>query len=230
MSLQKIINISETLTIDRRKLTSVQYTRSEIAKVNETTSRNPWRLTLGISAIIPYELGRDVIETIDTLDRTKSEIVSFATSTGASSGLSYMFAYQGAMSSGQITSITVQSFTGNKLTLTGLPSVPTIGANGVLFKKGDFVQIKDYPYPFTVTEDVVRGTNTATNAVVTATMHRPNFISASVVSKGINVGNNVQFRVFCPNMPTYKLSPGGRTALISFNGDFQLVEYTGDVL
>ena len=36
MSLQNIVNISETLNINRRRLVSVQYTRSEIAKVNET--------------------------------------------------------------------------------------------------------------------------------------------------------------------------------------------------
>jgi hypothetical protein len=81
-----------------------------------------------------------------------------------------------------------------------------------------------------VTADVVRGTNTATNAVVTATVHRPNFITSSTVGLGINVGNTVQFRMFCPNMPTYKLTPGGQNALIGWSGDFQLVEYTGDVL
>ena len=231
MSLQRIINACDSLNIDRRRLVSVQYTRSEIAKVNETASRNPWKFTLGISAALQYGPNRDLLEEIDRLDRTKPEIISFSNSaTGASKGLSYMFAYQGQMNAGQISSITVQAFQGNQLTLTGLPSVPTVGATGILLKKGDFLQIKDYPFPFTVTADVVRGTNTATNAVVTATVHRPNFITASIVGKGINVGNDVQFNMFCPNMPTYKLTPGGDNAIISWTSDFQLVEYTGDVL
>ena len=99
-----------------------------------------------------------------------------------------------------------------------------------MFKKGDFVQIKGYPYPFTVTADVLRGTSDLVGATITLTTHRPNFISADLTGLKLNVGNDCQFRMFCPNMPTYKLTPGGANALINWSSDFQLVEYTGDVL
>lgn len=225
MSLQKIINICETLQIDRRKVVGVQYTRSEVAKVSATPTRNPWKFELNVSAGLQYSKSRALIEDIDSLDRLNTETVSF----NSVPGQSFIFAYQGVMTGAQVNSITVQSFTGTSLTVTGLPVVGVVGANGILFKKGDFIQINDYPHPFTVTQDVVRGTNTATNAAVTLTVHRPNFITASVVGKGIKVGNDVQFKVFCPNMPTYRLIPGGTDAIIEWTSPFQLYEYTGDV-
>jgi len=224
--LQRIVNACETLSIDRRRLVSVQYTRSEIAKVYETASRNPWKFSLGISAGLQYGDNRDLLEEIDRLDRTKDFTISFSQAQGASKGLAYMFAYQGP-NIVNVQNTTVTSFSGNQLVLGNLPTVQQSGgAQVVMFKKGDFIQIQDYPYPFTVTADVLRGSGNT----ITITTHRPNFITASLAGKGINIGNNCIFRVFCPNMPTYKLSPGGKNALISFSGEFSLIEYTGDVL
>lgn len=222
MSLQKIINIAETLQIDRRRVVSVQYTRSEIAKTAETPTRNPWKFALSLTAVLPYDSSRTILETIDTLDRTTPEVISFDAASGASPGLDWMFKYQGAYSKNQLSSITVVSFVGNQLVLGNLP----VGLPGdLLFQTGDLIQIKDYPYPFTVRNTVTRNNN----ATVTVTTHRPNFISANLVGKGLNVGNACLFRMFCPNMPTYKLSPGGKNAIITWSNDFQLYEYTGDV-
>lgn len=216
MSLQSIINICESIQVDRRKVVSVQFTRSEIARVDQTPTRNPWKFSLVIGALLPYETNRGLIEEIDRLDRTTAETVTF-------SNFSWLFDYQGAMTSNQISAVRVSSFSGTTLTLGTLPS---IGAGEYLFKKGDLIQIADYPYPFTVTADVQRGSS----ATVAVPVHRGNFITASVANKGIVVGNACQFKVFCPNMPTWRLVPGGKTALIEWTSDFQLVEYTGDTL
>lgn len=222
MSIQRIINICESIQIDRRRVVSVQYTRSEIAKTNETVTRNPWKFTLGISAVLPYSTNRDLLEEIDRLDRTKPEVVSFSTATGASSGLSFMFAYQGD-NIANLSGVTVSSWVGNQLILGNLPAV---ASTTVLFKKGDFIQVKDFPYPVTATETITRGSG----LTVTVPTHRPNWITASLVGKGINAGNNCQFRVFCRNMPVYQLVSGGQNALIQWSGNFELMEYTGDVL
>ena len=221
--LQTIVNYSDSLTINRRRLVSVQYTRSEIAKVNETASRNPWRFSLGISAALRYQDCRELLEQLDYLDKTRPEIISFNSSTGATSGLAYMFAYQGALAQGILDQITVSSFSGNQLILT----VPTMATGTVIFKKGDYIQIKGFPYPVTSTTDVVKADG---SLLVTVTTHRANFISGSLGNPGINVGNAVQFRMLCINMPTPKLSPGGSNAIISWGSGFELYEYTGDVL
>lgn len=221
MSLQKIINVCETLNIDRRKVVGVQYTRSEIAKVSSTPTRNPWRFNLNVTAGLQYSGNRALLEDIDSLDRQYSEVVSFSSVPGHA----FIFAYQGVMNLAQVAALRITTFVGNQLTLTNLPNLGLIQASAYLFKKGDILQISGYPHPFTVVNDVLRGSGTS----VTVTTHRPNFITASVANAAIVVGNSVQFKVFCPNMPTYKLVPGGTDAIIEWTSDFQLVEYTGDV-
>jgi hypothetical protein len=173
-----------------------------------------------------YNEARSLMEAIDTLDRYTPQTITF----GNVSCLNWIFRYQGAMTSGQINTITVQSFTGNQLVLTGLP---TVGSSTVLFEPNDLIQIGTNPYPFTSTTQILRGSG----STVTITTNRPNIISSSVVGLGITVGNACQFRVFCPNMPTYSLSPGGYqknssgvvvgNALINFDSEFDLYEWVG---
>ena len=115
----------------------------------------------------------------------------------------------------------------NQLELTNLPIVP---ASRVLFQPNDLIQIGTHTFPFTSTTQVLRGSG----STVTVTTHRPNIISSSVVGANITVGNTCDFYMFCPNMPTYKLIPGGQAmfrgnvvsnALIEFTDSFQLYEW-----
>jgi hypothetical protein len=136
------------------------------------------------------------------------------------------------MTSGQINTLTVSDFTTNpnQLVLTGLPAV---GAGVVLFEPNDLIQIGSSPHPYTSTTQVLRGGG----GTVTVTTSRPNVVSTSVVGLGLTVGNACQFSLFCPNMPTYSLSPGGyqrnssgvvvSNALINFDSEFELYEYVG---
>jgi hypothetical protein len=224
MSLQSIISMSETITFDRRKVLGIQYTRNEIPKINETVTRNPWKFEVTVSTMMVYQDVRSLLEEIDRLDRRYPEVVSFSPSTGASTGLGYMLAYQGDLASTQTNSITVQSFTGTTLVLNNLPSVSTAT---YIFKKGDFIQVANFPHPFTTIYDVQRGSDSS----VTVTTHRPAFGSMNTATVGntILVGNDVQFKVFCNNMPVYKFNPGGSSALVTWSGPFILYEYTGDI-
>ena len=222
MSLQSVINLAETIEINRRRVVGLQFTRNEIVRVSETPTRNPWRLTVQVSAPIPYQDARRILEDIDRSDRSDPETITFS----SNPGLSYLFAYQGTLPDSQVANLRVQSFTGTNLVLTGLPtSGPTSVPGSILLKKGDFIQINGQPYPFTVVNDVVRGSG----SVITATTHRPNFISDSVVNQGVKLGNDVEFQVICTNMPTYTIVPGGRNAMVQFNDTFQLYEFTGTV-
>jgi hypothetical protein len=168
-----------------------------------------------------------LLEALDTIDRYTPQTVTFSNN----SCLSWIFRYQGAMTSGQISSLTVSSFIGNQLILTGLPAV---GASTVLFEPNDLIQIGSYTYPFTSTTQILRGGS----STVTITTNRPNILSNSVVGLGLTVGNDCTFNLFCPNMPTYKLVPGGyvpgtgtttlNNALIEFSDNFELYEFVGD--
>ena len=226
--LQSIINASNGLNIDRRKMVGIQYTRNEIPRVSQTPTRNPWKFTLDLPTSYRYNDARSLMEQLDTLDRTTPQVITFS----ENGKLDWIFRYQGAMTSGQISTVTVQRFVGDQLVLTGLPAV---GAGTVLFQPNDLIQIGSpgvHPYPFTSTTQVLRGGG----STVTITTNRPNILTGTLTGLGIIVGNDCQFNMFCPNMPTYKLIVGGYqksgntlvgNALIEFTDSFMLYEFVG---
>lgn len=224
--LQTIIDSADSLLIDRRKVVGIQITRNEVPRTSLTPTFQPWRFTLTVPSRLRYSQARALLEALDTLDRNTPEIVTFSNN----ACLSWIFRYQGSMSTAQISGITVQSFVGNQLVLTNLPA---IASTRVLFEPNDLIQIGTYTFPFTSTTQITRGTG----STVTITTNRPNIISSSVVGNGITVGNACDFYMFCPNMPTYKLVPGGaikgaggvtlNNALIEFSDAFTLYEWVG---
>ena len=223
--LQSILNYCNGLQIDRRKVVGIQYTRNEIPRVSQTPTRNPWKFTLDMPNRYRYNEARALMEQLDTLDRITPQVITFSNLPQ----LSWIFRYQGSMSVANRNAITVQSFVGNQLVLGNLPVIPS---TRVLFEPNDLIQIGNNYYPFTSTTQILRGTS----ATVTVTTNRPNIITASVVGNGITVGNSCSFTMFCPNMPTYKLIPGGYqktngvlvgNALIEFSDAFELYEFVG---
>lgn len=228
MALQTIIDNSESITINRRKVVGIQFTRNDVPRVSLTPTLNPWRFTVGLPTQLRYGDVRSLLESIDALDRIYNETISF----GSNPNLAWLFRYQGVMTLAQRNTIVVESFEGNQLTLTNLPTVP---ANRALFEPNDLIQIGAYTYPFTSVTQVQRGTGSS----VTVTTHRPNIIPNSVVGEHIVVGSDCQFNLFCPNMPTYRLFPGGTTyssngtvtgnARIEWSDNFELYEYLADL-
>lgn len=221
--LQTIINKASTLTIDRRKVVGLQITRNEIPRVTLTPSTQPWKMELEMPSSLPYWNNRDLLEALDTMDRVSPEIVTFSDNPC----LSWIFRYQGSLTTTQLNQISVQSFVGNQLVLQNVPAVPS---NRVVFEPNDLIQLGNYTFPFTSTTRVLRGSG----STITVTTNRPNILSVNVVGLGITVGNACDFYMFCPNMPTYKLIPGAykrvngttiNNALIEFNDKFQIYEY-----
>ena len=232
--LQTILNYCNGLAIDRRKVVGIQFTRNEIPRVSQTPTKNPWKFTLDMPNRFKYYQARDLMEALDTLDRITPEIITFSNLPS----LSWIFKYQGAMTSGQLATITVTSFVGDQLTLN--VSGITAATTAVIFAPNDLIQIgssNEYPYPFTSTTQVLRGSG----STVVVTTSRPNILNpvppATLTGEGLIVGNGCQFNMFCPNMPTYKLVPGGQgmsgstvvnNALLEFSDAFQLYEFVGD--
>lgn len=225
VGLQNIIDGASGLDINRRKVVGLQFTRNEIPRISQTPTKNPWKFVLDLPSNLRYSEARSLLEALDTLDRTTPQVITFSNN----SAFSWMFRYQGVMNTSQINTLTVNSYVGNTLTLGGLP---TLAPTAVLFQPNDLIQIDTFPYPFTVVNQVTRGSG----STVTITTSRPNIISTSVTGYGITVGNECQFNMFCPNMPTYKLYVGGATksgstvtnnALIEWSDSFQLYEFVG---
>lgn len=224
-ALQNIIDYSSAIDIDRRKVVGTQYTRNEVPRTSETPTFQPWRFTVSVPAFANYYQIRPVLESMDALDRNTPEVVTFSNR----AGMEWIFRYQGSMSLTQIAGITVTSFDGNQLELGNLPA---IASTRVLFEPNDLIQIGSYTYPFTSQTRVLRGSD----PTVTVTTHRPNILTGTVVGENITVGNDCEFNLFCPNMPTYKLIPGAAqvrnglvvsNARIEFSDDFILYEWVG---
>ena len=217
------------MSIDRRKTVGIQFTRNEIPRVSQTPTKNPWKFALDMPSSLRYSEYRSLMEAIDTLDRITPEVITFSNVPE----LSWIFKYQGSMTLAQRNSITVQSFIGDQLVLTGLPAV---ASTAVLFAPNDLIQIGSagvHPYPFTSTTQILRGTG----STVTVTTSRPNILTGTLTGLGIIVGNSCQFNMFCPNMPTYKLTVGGyvgngttttNNALLEWSDSFQLYEFVGE--
>lgn len=233
--LQTIIDKASNLVIDRRKVVGLQITRNEIPRVTQTPTRQPWRFKIEMPNSLRYYNNRDLLETLDNLDRIGPQTVTFSNN----SCLSWIFQYQGSMSQSQINNCTVTSFTGTTLRL---GTLPVISSTAILFKQNDLIQLGNYPYPFTVVGPYLGGVTSYGNVVrgsanyVDITVHRPNILSVPVAGLGITVGNACDFNMFCPNMPTYKLIPGGfvgtntvttNNALIEFSDAFEFYEYVG---
>jgi len=227
--LQTIIDNCNGMEINRRKVVGIQITRNEIPRVSTTPTKNPWKFSLDMPSSFSYSDARQLMEALDTLDRTGYEDITFSNN----SCLNWIFKYQGTLAQSQLAGLVVNDFTGNTLTLGNLPP---IAATRVMFEPNDLIQINGFPYPFTSTTQVIRGSG----STVTVTTHRPNIItggSATVAGRSLIVGNACQFRLFCPNMPVYKLVPGGTkystggtrisNALIEWSDAFELYEYVG---
>ena len=221
--LQTIIDGCNEISINRRNVVGIQYTRNEIPRISMTPTMNPWKISLTMPNSLRYSDARAVMEAIDTLDRIYPETITF----GNNSKLSWIFAYQGQMTLTERNNIRVTSWVGETLILNTLPSV---GAGTILFEPNDLIQISGYAYPTTVRDRVLRGSG----STVTLHMGRPNIIGeAAVVGSAIIVGNACNFAMFCPNMPSYALVPGGfrgtkttttNNALIQWSDKFQLYE------
>lgn len=225
-ALQVVIDYASTIDIDRRKVVGIQFTRNEVPRTSLTPTYQPWRFSVNVPSNGNYNQTRALVESMDLLDRNTPEVVTFSNR----AGMEWIFRYQGAMDGTAISNLTVKSFDGNQLELENLPA---LGSSVVMFEPNDLIQIDGYPYPFTSTTQVTRGSGTE----IIITTHRPNIISGSgYLGQGINVGNDCSFNLFCPNMPTYKLIAGGyervngvvvSRARIEFSDDFKLYEWVG---
>ncbi len=97
----------------------------------------------------------------------------------------------------------------------------TVEVNSLTYvlRVGDYIQPSNSRYPYTVLNDVVRGSG----STVTVNLHRPLITSEGItyVGQGVKIGNSCTWRVVVSTLPTYQLIPN---RLVQYTGDFELVE------
>lgn len=212
MGLQDIIDNAQDIEIDRRRVVGQTMSRSQRIKTAERASAQPLRLTVSPPAMMKWSSSREMIQAIEQADRVDESEVSLSNSTG----MQYITAYRGSLSSAQLNAITIQTASTNTLVLTDLPSV---SSSVVMFRPGDFIQPTNSRYPYTVVSTSTRGVNTTTTVVLNREIITSEDIT--LAGQGILVGNDVTWRMVVVGLPSYKLIPGG---FVQYTGSFELVE------
>jgi hypothetical protein len=223
MSIQNIIDKAQQLEIDRRRMVGQTISRSQRIKTSERNTVQPWKFKVTPPASLDWASSRGFMEVIDLNDRVNEYTISL----NNNPGMNYITAYQGGLRQSQLDALTISSTGTSTIVLTGLPNIGTTTTNTttfvssltVLLAKGDFIQPANSRYPYTVTADVLRGSNTTTSV----SLNRSILTSEGVnlVGQAVKIGNACTWRVIVTGMPTYTLIPMRR---VQYTGDFELVE------
>ena len=223
MSLNTILQISESIAINDQKLVGQVLSRNQRISTSELLTVQPFEFTMNPMKYLLYSQNRSLLSTLRVNDKSLEQYLNF-TNIG---WLNYV-AYQGDMTSGQIGTCAWQTASANKTLVLG--SLPSISATAYIVKTGDFCQVGRYAY--IATADVLRGAGSTVNIPVhrnlIETLASP--VSAVIgqygttVSMGGSTYAGVTFPVILREYPTYTLVPMTNDSFISWNGPFVAIE------
>lgn len=219
MSLQTIVDNCVSITIERRKVAGYTVSRSGLVKVSSIASNVPWQMIIDMHAGMQYSTNRAMIEELDKIDRVQTTTINVGST---NPNIAYITEYQGDLSAGQISSITIAN--ANVLNVTMNVSSVAASSSSYVFRKGDYwMPTGAYKYPYTVTADVTRGSG----STITVPINRP-FIDQTgytEVGAGIKVGKDVTWNMLLIKKPSYTVVPYDR---IAWDSSFELVEVIED--
>ena len=208
MSFQTIVNIQQSMTVNNRRTVGQQVTRGGQIRTAQYLTTVPWVFTIVPHNYLYYPQVRDVIQTIDNLDRQTAANITFNTPT-----LQWFTEYKGGLSTAQASALTLAAVPpANSQTIT-VGNLPAVGSSVVVFEAGDFLQIGSYVYK--VTQQVLRGGS----ATVSVNIHRP-IIGTPSTGTLTAVGKDVTFSVYAEVCPTYTLTPMTNGAFVNWDEPF----------
>lgn len=193
---QTIFEIQQSMTVNNRRMVGQQVARSGYMTVAQYLTTVPWVFTVTPHNFLYYPQVRDIIQSIDNLDRQNPQSITFS-----SSNLSWFTKMQG---------------TATAATLNGTPTPNTqtlnLTSNGT-FKAGDFIMVGGYTYKVT-----------ADSAGSVVYIHRP-LIGTPASGATVLMGNNVSFNVVAEKCPVYTLNPMTNGAFVQWSDPFVFREY-----
>lgn len=208
MSFQTIFEIQQSMTVQNRRTVGQQYSRSGQVRVAQYLTSVPWVFVVQPHSYLYYPQVRGVIQAIDNKDRQLPETISFA-----SQNLSWFVAYQGGLSTEQVNALTLAAVPAANSQTILVGNLPAVDPSVPVFRAGDFLQLGLYPYK--VTEDVLRGSNTT----VFVNLHRP-VIGTPTVGTLTAVGEACTFYMLAEKCPTYTLMPAPSGAFVQWDEAF----------
>lgn len=223
MSLNTILSIAESVTINDHRFVGQTVSRNQKILTSEIITVVPFQFTMRPMNYLLYSQSRSILNALRIPDKALEQYLNF----GSTGWLNYI-KYQGDMTSVQIAACRWQTSSANKILVLG--SLPTISSGAYLFRIGDFVQVDRYTY--IVTADVLRGAGATVNVPV----HR-NLIATlastvacvagqfgATISMGGSSYTGVTFPVILRDYPTYTLQPMTNDSFIEWSGEFNAFE------
>lgn len=208
MSFQTIVDIQQSMTVNNRRTIGQQVTRGGQIRTAQYLTSVPWVFTITPHNYLYYPQVRDVIQTIDNLDRQTAANITFN-----STNLQWFTEYKGGLSTAQASALTLASVPpANSQTIT-VGNLPAVGSSTVVFEAGDFLQLGTYVYK--VTQQVLRGGG----STVSVNLHRP-VIGTPSTGTLTAVGKDVYFSVYAEVCPTYTLTPMTNGAFVNWDQPF----------
>jgi len=204
MSFQTIFEIQQSMTVNNRRTVGEQVSRSGQVRVAQYLTAVPWVFTVAPHNYLAYATSRQIIQTIDNLDRQLPETITFN-----SANLRWFTAYQGGAATTP-TSVTLGATPAANSQTLSLANLPV--STGAIFKAGDFIMINGYSYK--ITADVPY-----TGSIANVSIHRP-VIGTPLSGAAVACGNNCTFNVLAEKCPTYTLTPYPTSALVNWDDAF----------
>ena len=224
MSLNTILQVSESIAINDQKLVGQVLSRNQRISTSELLTVQPFEFTMNPMKYLLYSQNRQLLSVLREADRQYEQYLNF----GATGWSSYI-KYQGDMTSGEISSCNWKSASANKtLVLGDIPG--TVTSSEYVVRAGDFCQVGRYAY--IATADVQRGGASTVNIPVHRTL-----ITSVVSDIGAVIGQfgttialggstyvGTTFPVILIEYPTYTFVPMTNDSFISWNGTFKAIE------
>ena len=223
MSLNQILAISETVGINDHRFIGQMLSRNQRISTSEIITVVPFSFDMKPMNYLLYSQNRALLNSLRIPDMALQQYLNFGTT-----GWANYIAYQGSMSSGQISACLWQTSSANKTLVLG--SLPSIDAGAYIVKAGDFCQVGLYPY--IATADVVRGAGSTVNIPVHRNLITPltGVVSAVIgqygttVSMGGSSYTGTTFQVILRAYPTYTLMSYANDSYIQWSGGFTAFE------
>jgi hypothetical protein len=222
-TLNTVLSISESVGIDDHRFIGQMMSRNQRIATSEIIGVQPFGFDMRPMNYLLYSQNRPLLSTLRAADKEFEQYLNFGTT-----GWVNYIAYQGDMTSAEISACEYQITSANKTIVLG--SLPTMGATEFIVKTGDFLQIDRYAY--IATANVQRGGGSTVNIPVHRTIMTTLASPMTAVigqygttqSIGGSTFTGVTFPVILQDYPTYTLIPMTNDSFIQWSGSFKAIE------
>lgn len=223
MPLNTILAVSETVGINDQRFVGQIVSRNQRISTSEILTVQPFAFEMKPMQYLLYSQNRTLLSALREADKATEQYLNF----GSTNWVNYI-AYQGGLSSAQISGCLWQTASANKTLVLG--SLPSVSSGTYIVKTGDFCQVGRYSY--IATADVQRGSGTTVNIPVhrnlittlTTTMQCVIGQYGTTIDLGGGTFTGTTFCVILRDYPTYTLTPMTNDSFVAWSGTFKAFE------